>query len=115
MHAERLARVVVSALEEVKAQDVRVLDVRGVSAFTDFMIIATGRSDRQVRALADKVVMEAKKEGVTPLGMEGKAQAEWILIDLVDVVVHAMQPATRDFYQLEKLWADAECLVAGVE
>jgi len=52
---------------------------------------------------------------VTPLGMEGKAQAEWILIDLVDVVVHAMQPATRDFYQLEKLWADAECLVAGVE
>lgn len=115
MHAERLAQVVVSALEDGKAQDVRVLDVRGVSAFTDFMIIATGRSDRQVRALADKVVMEAKKEGVTPLGVEGKAQAEWILIDLADVVVHAMQAATRDFYQLEKLWADAECLVAGVE
>lgn len=115
MHAERLTHVVVSALEKVKAQDVRVLDVRGVSAFTDFMIIATGHSDRQVRALADKVVIEAKKEGVTPLGVEGKAQAEWILIDLADVVVHAMQPATRDFYQIEKLWADAECLVAGVE
>ncbi len=115
MQAERLAQVVISALEEVKAQNVQVLDVRGVSSFTDFMIIATGRSDRQVRALADKVVMEAKKEGVMPLGVEGKAQAEWILIDLADVVVHAMQPATRDFYKLEKLWADAECLLAGAE
>jgi ribosome-associated protein len=115
MQAEQLARVVVSALEEGKAQDLRVLDVRAISAFTDFMIVATGRSDRQVRALADKVVMEAKKAGVTPLGVEGKGQAEWILIDLADVVVHAMQPATRDFYQLEKLWSDAKRPVARVK
>lgn len=115
MRAEQLQRMVVSALEEAKAQDIRVLDVRGISAFTDFMVIATGRSDRQVRSIADRVAMDAKKRGLIPLGVEGRAQAEWVLIDLGDVVVHAMQPATREFYKLEKLWADAECLVAGAE
>lgn len=104
MQAEALAQLAREALESVKADDIRTLDVRGLTAITDFMIVASGRSNRQVQAMADKVVEAAKAAGVRPLGVEGQQQGEWVLIDLGDVVVHAMQPATRDFYQLEKLW-----------
>jgi ribosome-associated protein len=104
--SENLRDVALAALDEIKAIDVRVLDVRPLTDITDFMIIASGRSNRQVRALADEVVAEATLRGVRPLGVEGQEQAEWVLVDLGDVVVHVMQPATRDFYQLERLWDD---------
>jgi ribosome-associated protein len=108
MHSRQLTRLVVDALDELKAVDLRVLDVRNATTITDYMIIASGRSNRHVRAMGDKVVETTKKSGIQPLGVEGHAQAQWILIDLGDVIVHTMQPATREFYQLEKLWGDAE-------
>jgi ribosome-associated protein len=104
--SENLRDVALAALDEIKAIDVRVLDVRPLTDITDFMIIASGRSNRQVRALADEVVAEATRRGVRPLGVEGFDQGIWVLVDLGDVVVHVMQPATRDFYQLERLWDD---------
>ncbi len=106
MTSSELSQLVVSALEEGKADDIRVLDVRGQTSITDYMVVASGRSNRQVRALASRVVETAKGQGVAPVGMEGEAQGEWVLVDLGDVVVHTMQPATRDFYQLEKLWGE---------
>jgi len=105
--SENLRDVALAALDEIKAIDVRVLDVRRLTDITDFMIIASGRSNRQVRALADEVVAEATRRGVRPLGVEGFDEGIWVLVDLGDVVVHVMQPATRDFYQLERLWDDA--------
>jgi ribosome-associated protein len=104
--SENLRDVALAALDEIKAIDVRVLDVRPLTDITDFMIIASGRSNRQVRALADEVVAEATLRGVRPLGIEGFDQGTWVLVDLGDVVVHVMQPATREFYQLERLWDD---------
>ncbi len=104
MQPEQLADLVVEALDDIKAFDIRAIDVRPLTTMTDFMVIATGRSDRQVRALADSVVQKAKAAGVRPLGVEGETSGEWVLIDLGDVIVHAMQADARDFYQLEKLW-----------
>ena len=105
MDAENLVKLVIDALEDVKAQDIHVLDVRDKTSVTDIMVIASGTSARQVKALSDRVIEYAKKEGVIPVGVEGEDTAEWVLVDLVDVVVHIMQPAIRDFYQLEKLWS----------
>jgi len=101
---EEIKALVINALEELKAVDVAVLDVRGKSSVTDFMVIASGTSNRHVKAMANNVVVEAKKAGIIPLGVEGESTSEWVLVDLVDVVVHIMLPETRDFYQLEKLW-----------
>ena len=105
MQLEALQNIVVNALEEVKAQDIEVLDVRRIASFTDLMIIASGASTRQVKALADKVVEKCAIAGIRPLGVEGQQEAEWVLVDLVDIVVHVMLPQTRDFYNLEQLWA----------
>ncbi|MCC7414084.1 MAG: ribosome silencing factor [Gammaproteobacteria bacterium] len=104
MSSERLAQEMETALDDTKAFDIRVLDVRALTTVTDFMVIASGRSDRQVKAMAGHVVERAKALGVRPLGVEGERAGEWVLIDLGDVIVHAMQAHTRDFYQLEKLW-----------
>ncbi len=101
---EEIKNLAVNALEELKAVDVVVLDVRGKSNVTDFMVIASGTSSRHVKAMANNVVVEVKKAGIVPLGVEGESTSEWVLVDLVDVVVHIMLPETRDFYQLEKLW-----------
>jgi ribosome-associated protein len=106
MSSKELADLVVTALEDVKAENIQVIDVRDKTNITDYMIVASGRSNRQVRALAEHVVEAAKHASVRALGVEGQEQSEWVLVDLGDVVVHAMQPATRDFYQLEKLWGD---------
>jgi ribosome-associated protein len=104
MRTKQLTDLAVAALEEIKAKDITVLDVRKLTTITDMMIVASGTSTRQVKALADNVVERAKAAGCRPLGVEGEREAEWILVDLADVVVHVMLPSTRDFYQLEKLW-----------
>lgn len=105
MQAEQLTEIVLRALEDLKAVDVRVLDVRGKTSITDIMVIASGTSDRHVKALAENVIEQAKAHGCKPLGSEGEGTAEWVLVDLVDVVVHIMRPDIRAFYNLEKLWA----------
>jgi len=94
----------VDALDDASALDIQVMDVSGITTITDRMIIASGRSDRQVRALAEKVVETAREQGVKPLGVEGD-RGEWILVDLGDVIAHLMHPTTRAYYQLEKLWS----------
>lgn len=104
---KRLADSMIAALEDLKADNVRLLDVRDLTSMTDYMIIGSGRSNRQVRAMADRAIEEARKLGIRPLGTEGYQGGEWVLVDLGDVIVHAMHPLTRAFYQLEKLWGEA--------
>ena len=106
MQSEQLKQLVIEALEDVKGADIVALDVRGKTGITDFMVIASGRSDRQVKALAQSVVAMAKQHGTAPLGVEGERGGEWVVIDLGDVVVHVFIPEKRDFYNLEKLWGD---------
>lgn len=116
MQAEQLKDLVVNALEDVKAQDISVIDVRDRTSVTDFMVLASGTSNRHVKSLADSVVSEAKDEGVRASNVEGGTASDWILVDLGDVVVHVMMPATREFYDLERFWRDAPGLgVAGSE
>jgi ribosome-associated protein len=103
---EALKKLVVEALENIKGGDIRILDVRDRTSITDVMVIATGNSNRQVKALVDSVIEKSKKAGVQVLGTEGTEAGEWALVDLGDVVVHIMQPSVRDFYNLEKLWGD---------
>ena len=104
MQSEALNDLVVATLDDTKGIDIMSLDVRALTEMTDYMVIATGRSDRQVKALAQKVVEAAKHRGVQPLGVEGMDRGEWVLVDLCDVIVHVMQRDTRETYQLEKLW-----------
>ncbi len=105
MTTKKLAGTVIKALEELKAVDIKKLDVKRLTSITDMMIIASGTSNRQVKSLADKVIEETKRISVIPLGTEGHQEGEWVLIDLGDVIVHIMHPKTRDYYQLEKLWS----------
>jgi len=104
MTTDDITRIADNALQELKAVDIQILDVSGLTTVTDTMIIASGNSDRQIRALADNVVKRAKENGIRPLGVEGESEAEWVLVDLGDVIVHLMRPDTRAYYQLEKLW-----------
>ncbi len=104
MNTEQLKSLVVTSLEDMKASDINSLNVSEISSFTDVMVICTGRSSRQVKAIADEVALRAKHADNPPLGIEGEVAAEWILVDLGDVVVHVMQQSSRNFYQLEKLW-----------
>ena len=99
-----LLRNVRDALDELKAKDVVEIDVRGKSSVCDFMVVASGTSTRHVKSVADEVVRFAKKLDVVPLGVEGEREAEWVLVDLGDVVVHVMLPRVREFYALERLW-----------
>ena len=101
---ESLLKTVHAAVEELKAKDVTQIDVRGKSSVCDFMVIASGTSTRHVKSIADEVVRFAKKLDVMPLGVEGEREAEWVLVDLGDVVVHVMLPRVREFYALERLW-----------
>ncbi len=104
MNTQDLTKLVVAALDDMKGTDIRVFDVSTLTPITDRMIIATGRSDRHVKSLAQSVVASAKAAHHQPRGTEGDNQGDWVLVDLGDVVVHIMQAQARAFYQLEKLW-----------
>lgn len=101
---DKLVALVQVALDDMKAVNARVLDVRGQSDIADFMVVASGNSDRHVKAIADRVVQQAKAAGVRPWGVEGERDGEWVLVDLPDVLVHVMLPRAREFYALEQLW-----------
>ncbi|AOX61450.1 ribosome silencing factor RsfS [Stenotrophomonas sp. HMSC10F06] len=100
----QLLECVRGATEELKAKDLVEIDVIGRSSVADYMVIASGTSSRHVKSIADEVVKFAKKLGVMPLGVEGEREAEWVLVDLGDVIVHVMLPRVREFYALERLW-----------
>lgn len=105
MNTEQLTDLVRTALDDLKGIDITVLDVHQKTSVTDAMVICTGTSVRHVKSLANEVLVKAKEAGVEPLGCEGEAQGDWVLIDLADVVVHVMTEQTRSFYALEKLWS----------
>src|SRR5210317_401082 len=105
MNSEALTDLVVDALDDVKAKDIVRLDVRDMTAVTDYMIVASGTSKRHVKALVDNVAEKAKAAGHRPIGIEGEEGGEWVLLDLQDTLVHVMLPKVREFYNLEKLWS----------
>lgn len=115
MQSEQMKQLVVEALEDLKGVDIVALDVRNKTSFTDFMVIASGRSDRQVKSLAQNVVVKAREQGLAPLGVEGEREGEWVVVDLGEVVAHVFIPEKRDFYNLEKLWGDEAPAAARVD
>ena len=104
MDADTLKNLVIDALEDLKAVNPVILDVTGLTDVMDYLVIASGTSARHVKSLADNVVVRAKEQALRPIGVEGETVGEWVLVDYGDVVVHVMQPATRGFYDLERLW-----------
>ena len=105
MTIDELKQLAIDALEDLKAEDITVLDVQGKTTVTDWLIIATGSSSRHVKSLANNVAIEAKNVGQRPLGSEGESEGEWVLVDLGDVIVHVMQRQVREYYDLESLWS----------
>ena len=105
MKIEALKDIVINALEDLKAVDIVTKDVTELTDMTDMMVFVTGTSNRHVKSLADNVAMEAKKNGVQPVGIEGEDVGEWVLVDLGDIIIHVMLPEIRDFYDLERLWS----------
>jgi ribosome-associated protein len=108
MEADTLKELIVDALDDLKAVNTVTLDVTGLTDVMDYLVISSGTSNRHVKSLASNVSMEAKKQGMRPIGVEGDDAGEWVLVDFGDVVVHVMLPATRDFYDLERLWTNPE-------
>jgi ribosome-associated protein len=104
MHSNEILTLALAALDDGKGNDIKVIDVRDKTNITDYMIIASGTSDRHVVSLAYRVVERMKENHLTPLGVEGENTGEWVLVDLGDAIIHVMKPQTREFYQLEKLW-----------
>ena len=105
---DAVARRAAQLVQDMKAQDVVLLDLRGVTDMSDYFLIATGTSDTHVRAIAQHVELEMKKAGAPAHHIEGAEQGRWALLDFVDVVVHVFHPTLRQFYQLERLWGDAK-------
>ena len=108
---KNLLKWTLNELDEMKANDIKVLDVSALTTVTDTMIIASGTSTRHVKAIASSLGAAAKKAGIPPIGVEGVGQGDWVLVDLGDLIAHIMIPETRDFYQLEKLWIAAPAKV----
>jgi ribosome-associated protein len=108
-----LEGIVTAALDDMKAANVKVMDVRGLTDIADVMVVASGNSDRHVRSIADRVIEKAKESGFRPLGVEGAREGEWVLVDLQDVVVHVMLPRVREFYSLERMWESDTSAVAN--
>jgi len=102
-----LEKLVLAALDDMKAVNVRLLDVRGLTDIADAMIVASGNSDRHVRAIAERVIEQARASGRRPMGVEGTRDGEWVLVDLQDVLLHVMLPRVREFYAIEALWEPA--------
>ena len=105
---EAMKAAVIDALEDIKAFDISVMDVRKLTSLTNYMIVASASSTRQAKAIADNVVVKLKEKGFDIRGLEGGKEGEWVLVDLDDIVVHIMIPATRAYYNLEQLWSEAE-------
>ncbi len=105
MTLEKLKQLAIDALDDLKAEDIVAIDVRGKTTVTDWVVVATGSSSRHVKSIANNVVAEAKKSGSTLLGIEGESEGEWVLVDLGDVIVHVMQRQVREYYDLESLWS----------
>ncbi|GAB7563635.1 ribosome silencing factor [Methylobacillus methanolivorans] len=105
---EQMKLAVVDALEDIKAFDITVMDVRKLTSMTNYMIVASANSTRQAKAVADNVREKLKEKGANIQGTEGEKEGEWVLVDLGDIVVHVMVPATRAYYNLEQLWGEAE-------
>ena len=105
MESEALKALVIDALDDIKGQDIVALDVQKQTDIADHMVVASGNTSRQIKALVENVLQKAKAEGVEVLGVEGEDSGEWILVDLADVIVHVMLPAVREFYDLERLWS----------
>lgn len=105
MTPEQLKQLVHNSLEDLKAVDIQVIDLKGKADFADYMVIASGTSDRHLHALAGKVADDSKAAGVPPIGVEGEDSRDWVLVDLGDIIVHVMRPETRQLYALDKLWS----------
>jgi ribosome-associated protein len=105
MQVEELLNCVQDVLDERKGQNITTLDVRGKTSFTDYMVVVTGTSDRHLKSLCEYIIEKAREKGFRPLGLEGDLGSDWVLLDLGDVIVHAMTAQARGFYQLEKLWS----------
>ena len=104
MQAEHLHEITVQSLEDLKARDITTLNLAENNSYTDYIVIATGNSTRHVKSMAQELVTQAKKQGVPPIGVEGEADGDWVLVDLGSVVVHLMLEQTRAYYQIEKIW-----------
>ena len=104
MQIAELEKLVVDSIEDLKGTDIKVLNTEGITAIADRMIICSGRSSTHIKSIADNVVKNAKSHNINIVGLEGTTNSEWVLIDLGDIIVHVMQPATRDYYNLEALW-----------
>ncbi len=105
MDSQKLVDFIIDKLEDIKAQDIVTIDVRKQTGITDYMVIASGTSTQHVRSIAQNLMREAKTNHISIIGSEGEETADWVLIDLADAVVHVMLPKTREYYELEKLWA----------
>ena len=105
MNSKQLSALVIEVLDDTKATDIIRLDVRDMTSVTDYMIVASGTSNRHVKALANNVADKAREAGHRPMGIEGEEGGEWVLLDLQDALVHVMLPKVREFYNLEKLWS----------
>jgi len=112
MTSEDLLKLTETTLDDMKAMEVVTLNVKDITSIADYMVICSGNSTRHVKAIARELVNQVKQSGIRPLGVEGEQEAEWVLVDLADIVVHIMLPKTRDFYNLEKLWGTVEEPVA---
>ncbi|MFK5986938.1 MAG: ribosome silencing factor [Pseudomonadota bacterium] len=104
MELDALKALTIQAIEDIKAFDIKVIDVKGRNSLTDVLIFASGRSDRQVKSIANNVIIQSKHAGIQPIGVEGMQTGDWVLVDLGDIVVHVMLPQVRDFYNIERLW-----------